>query len=75
MFDELKDKTMQFLGLVTDEQYFNNLKIYLDNLLASPEVLESINEYIKTQDPNKLTIEAEMRIAKDMFGGFKYGTN
>ena len=70
--DELKNKTMEALHL-TEEQYWENLEIYLHNLLAPTEVLLQIKNYIISHDPSYLEMEAEMTIAKDMFGGYKYG--
>lgn len=73
MYDELKKICMAKFGFQTDDEYFDNLKIYLDNLLAPEEMLENIFDYIQTRDSNVLTIESENRIARDMFGGYKYG--
>ena len=70
MYDELKQKTMEKLGFKTDDEYFENLSIYCDNLLASYETLMNIREYIETRNPEVLDMDAEMRIAKDMFGGY-----
>ena len=73
MYDELKRICMDKFHFKTDDEYFDNLKIYLDNLLAPQETLENIFDYIQTRDLNVLTIESENRIARDMFGGYKYG--
>lgn len=72
MFDELKKKTMERFHF-TEDEYWKNLDIYLDNLLASERILNEIGRYIKTHNINDLSIEAENRIARDMFGGYKYG--
>ena len=72
MFDELKKKTMERFHF-TEDEYQKNLDIYLDNLLASERILNEIGRYIKTHNINDLSIEAENRIARDMFGGDKYG--
>ena len=64
---------MEKLGFKTEDEYFDNLKIYLDNLLAPEDMLENIFDYIQSRNPNILTIESENRIARDMFGGYKYG--
>lgn len=72
MNDELKERTMEALHF-TEEEYWENLSIYLDNLLASPSVLSQISNYIISHNPEFLDMEVEMRIAKDMFGGYKYG--
>ena len=73
MEDKLKNRTMEFLGFGTDEQYFHNLEIYLDNILAPIEEQREIYEYIQTHNPLVLSVATETRIARDMFGGFKYG--
>ncbi len=72
MFDELKKRTMERFHL-TEDEYWENMDIYRDNLLASETILDEIGRYIETHDPNALSIEAENRIARDMFGGYKYG--
>lgn len=73
MYDELKRICMAKFGFKTDDEYFGNLSIYLDNLLAPTEMLDNIFDYIQTRDLNVLTIESENKIARDMFGGYKYG--
>lgn len=72
MFDELKKRTMERFHF-TEEKYWENMDIYRDNLLASETILDEIGRYIETHDSNVLSIEAENRIARDMFGGYKYG--
>lgn len=72
MFDELKKRTMENFHF-TEDEYWKNMDIYKDNLLASETILDEIGRYIETHDPNALSIEAENRIARDMFGGYKYG--
>jgi hypothetical protein len=57
----------------TEDEYWKNMDIYKDNLLASETILDEIGRYIETRDPNALSIESENRIARDMFGGYKYG--
>ena len=72
MFDEVKRRTMENFH-ITEDEYWENMDIYLDNLLASERILDEIGRYIETHNPNDLSIEAENRIARDMFGGYKYG--
>ena len=72
MFDELKRRTMENFHF-TEDEYWENLDIYRDNLLASEIILNEIGRYIETHNPSVLSIEAENRIARDMFGGYKYG--
>ena len=73
MFDELKEKTMKKLDFKNDDEYFGNLEIYVDNLLAPEEMLLNIHEYIRTRNPEVLEMDSEMRIARDMFGGYDNG--
>lgn len=72
MNDKLKQNIMETMH-ISEEEYWENLDIYLDNLLADGETIESVMKYNETHNPIDLTIKAEMRIAHDLIGGYRYG--
>lgn len=66
MRDIVKEKIMEALGFTDEEQYWQNLDIYYDNLLAKYEILKQIKLYMETRDMNQLSGTAMTRLLHDL---------
>lgn len=73
MIDELKRIIMEKYHY-SEEEYWRQIDLYSMNMFdGSSELIGDIERYVENRDPSELSIEAEMRIARDWFGGYGNG--
>ena len=74
MFDELKKNAMSILH-IDENRYWKMVRAYSNNFLGSEDEVLALEKYIETKNPDVLDMKLEFRIAKDLFGGYKYGNS